>query len=144
MAWGLSESSESDSDDERPITKFKTNSLFYSHFKNGEYGPNWPDDLSAYPNQHHVLNNSIVDGATNATEDDSILADVSRISDANESRILSPGQILNSSSDFVLVREGDKFRPVRVVTDSNLLIPRRTPDAKFKVYLKRSIFPALL
>lgn len=141
MAWDLSESSESDCDDERPITKLKTNSFFYRQFQDGDFGPDWPDEFSAHPNQHHVLNHSIVDGQLNATANDSIFGNVSRISDPNESRILSPGLILDSTPDFVLVPEGDKFRPVRVVTNSNLLMPRRTPDVKFKVYIQIDQFP---
>lgn len=128
MDWGFSSSSDSDSDDDRPISKLRTDTIFYQHLQNEEFGADWPAD----PSQNHVDTINLNATRTNGIENES-LADVSQFSSLNGSRVLSIADLEETPNDIVLVNEGGKYRPMRVITTSEILPPRKTPD-KIKVH----------
>lgn len=132
--WGLSSSSDSDSDDDRPITKLKTNTEFYRQFQNGYFGPNWTNETNEI-HTNHVHTNHSYPLSPNVMQNESIPANTSCPSfNGNESRILSPSLILNTTPEnIVLIQEGDKFRPVRVITTTQLLSSKTSPEPKVKV-----------
>lgn len=127
--WGFSSSSDSDTDcDDQPITIFRTDTKYYRDFQNGEYGADWPQDVN---NQHAQLNHS---NASETNDIDSSHFVRNNSCDLNDSRILSPRTILDATcEDIVLIKDGDKLRPMRVISSKDLLPPRISPDAKPKV-----------
>ncbi|XP_055318277.1 uncharacterized protein LOC129576740 isoform X2 [Sitodiplosis mosellana] len=132
MNWGFSSSSESDSDEDRPVSKFRTDTLFYQQYQRGEYGDDWPIELLGHTSNHrlpnnHLANSSILfegNGHANTS-----FANLSRIVGLDESRILSPASIL-PADDIVFVNDGGKYRPIRVISKTEILPPRKTPDDK--------------
>lgn len=129
--WGFSSSSDNESDDGRTVTKFRTDSLFYQQFHRGEYGCDFPNvNLGATNHRTNIqANSSVLNGENDLAN--SSFANISRIPGLNESRILSPGLIMeNTLDDIVLINEGGKFRPMRVISQKELLTPRKTPDGK--------------
>lgn len=140
--WTLSSSSGSESDDDRPISAFRTDSQYYQHFQNGDYGENWPCHILDPNNQHTTngfANSSIIgDANTSLPNGHASFAEISHIYPTETPRIVSPSIILGDAPhDIVLIDEGGKFRPMRVITKEKLLAPRKTPERK---ELKVSIF----
>lgn len=134
--WGFSSSSGSDSDDDRPITKFRRNTQFYQQYQNREFGSNWPHDLpgpSVIPHHltnGHALNSSVLNGSNGHIS----INDVSRIPRLDESRILSPTSIIeNATEEFVLIKENGKYRPIRIIDNGEILPLRISPNSKMKV-----------
>lgn len=125
--WGFSSSSDSDSDEDRPVSKLRTDTQFYRQYYRGEYGDDWPADIVGHANnrrlQHNHLANSSILGEGSGHANTSF---------ANLSRILSPASIL-PVDDVVLVNEGGKYRPIRVISNSEILPPRKTPEGKSMV-----------
>lgn len=135
--WGFSSSSESDSDDDRPVSKIRMDTLFFQQFQqHGQTGDDWPIELSAQSSHNHhrianmQANSSIlmdVNGHANTS-----FANLSRIAGLDDSRIVSPANIL-PADDIVLINDGGKFRPIRVISKTEILPPRKTPDGKSNV-----------
>lgn len=134
--WGFSSSSEDESDDERPITKLKTNTEFYQNFQNGEYGADWPSNLrqeiSAEQQNSNHAPPPMQNGHANDTTDD---LNCTPTTNANGSMILSPSILNATPENIVLVNEGGKYRPIRVISLPELITSNNTPDAKPKVSL---------
>lgn len=131
MVWGISSSSGSDSDEDRPVSKLRTDTPFYRAFQNGNYGPEWPPDILAYSknqrelNARNALNSTLLDtSAMNSTLLNGSFGNINNVSVANKS-------VLGTTSDeVVLVREGEKLRVMRVVNVEDLLPPRTSPETK--------------
>lgn len=140
MDWGFSSSSQdSDSGDELAVSKFRRSTPFYQQHQNREYGANWPSHLFGYSVNQRTDNGQ----GNNSTISDSnghiSFADISRIPALDDSRIVSPGTIFgNAPDDIVLVNEGGKYRPIRVIFKQEILPPRRTPDGKSKVSIRKN------
>lgn len=133
--WGLSESSDSDTDDDRPFSTLSTNTQFYQMFQNGEYGADWPKDLQLQHQhaQSNQLNHSDV-SETNENESSHFVRNQS--ADLNESRtILSPRTILeNPAENIVFISDGGRLQAVRVIPKEEIhLLPIRQSPVKAKV-----------
>lgn len=132
--WGFSSSSDSESDEDRPVSAIRTDG-YYRHFQNGDYGANWPHHILD-PNNLNITNgfaNSSIIGDPNGSlpNGHASFADISHVQPIDNARIVSPSTILGSApDDIVLINEGGKFRPIRVITAEKLLAPRKTPDKK--------------
>lgn len=134
--WGFSSSSESDSDDDRPVSKIRIDTLFFQQFQHGQTGDDWPIEILAHSSHdHHKItnmqaNSSIlmdVNGHANTS-----FANLSRIVGLDDTRVVSPANIL-PADDIVLINDGGKFRPIRVISKTEILPPRKTPDGKSNV-----------
>ncbi|XP_031638528.1 uncharacterized protein LOC116350755 [Contarinia nasturtii] len=131
--WGLSSSS-SDSDDDRPVSKFRTETLFYKQYYRGEYGDDWPDHLHHVENhtQNVQANSSVL--IDNNDQQSTSFANISRIGLDDSHRVLSPSSLLtNTVEDIVLINEGGKYRPIRVISQREILPVRKSPEVKSKV-----------
>lgn len=136
MDWGFSSSSDSGSDDDRPVSTLRTDTQFYQHFQNDEYGADWPaDSRLVNSSQNHVDTNNFNGTRTNEIENESS-ANASQLSGLSGSRVLSMADLEETPNDIVLLNEGGKYRPIRVITTSAILPPRKTPD-KIKVHSDR-------
>lgn len=129
--WGFSSSSESDSDDDRPMSKLRTDTPFFQQYQRGEYGEDWPPEFRGFylGNQQtaRLANSSLlVDGNGNGNTS---FANLSRIVDLDESRVVSPASIL-PADDIVLINEGGRFRPIRVISKAAIVPIRKTPEGK--------------
>lgn len=145
MSFTLSSSSsESEDDDDRPMSRILS-TAFYHQFTNGTYHAYqecWPNAL--HPNNYnhqfvgHPHANHSMTSHMNGFGNDSTINDTSQL--FNGSRILDSSAILNETPvDYVLIKEGDKYRQVRVISPAALVQSHATPDqslvsVKHKIY----------
>lgn len=137
--WGFSSSSESDSDEDRPVSKIRTDSVFYQQYLRDDYSDDWPIELRG---GHHTNNHRFANVQANSSilldfneQPNTSFANLSRIADMDNSRVGSPDDIM-PVEDFVLINEGGRFRPVRVISKTELLPARKskTPESKVRTY----------
>lgn len=121
QTWSISSSSEDESDEDRPVSKIKA--PFYRHFQNDELGTNWPPTLqnctasTSRINQTHQQNGNSHDASSRSL---------------NSSIILPPDT--NIEEDVVLVpQSGGTYCAFRVIPESKIKTPHKTPDAKHTV-----------
>lgn len=123
MDFAFSSSSESDDDEDRPVSLFR-HTEFYWQFQNGShdaYGEPWPEQLPYYnnhlnekpqeqPHANHPM--QMQNGCDNSS-----FADTSR--PLNGSRLLDISAI-SHSEEFVLVKHGDKYVSMRVLSPTKV------------------------
>lgn len=130
--WGFSSSSEDDWDDERPTTKLKTNTNFYQNFQNGEFGADWPRDLTestAKDHQNHITQAAVP--CVSAQNGHAIDLNCTPNNFHGTSVLSSSAILATTPENIVLIDEGQgQYRPVRVISHRNLLTPRKTPEVK--------------
>lgn len=131
MSFAFSSSSDSEDDDDRPVSYAK-NTEFIAQICNGRYeaqDSEWPNELQCkchFAGHAKQSTAPLTNGFANSS-----MFDTSH-QQMNGSRILDSSAILNTTQEeeFVLIKVGDKFQRVRVVTDTEILqsaVPEQRP-----------------
>lgn len=140
MSFTLSSSSESEDDDDRPVTHVRSTEFIQQMCEgiyNAQFCPNWPNELHC---QCHFPGHSqssappppLANGCGNSS-----MADASHL--MNGSRILDSSAILNTTpeEEFVLIKVGDKYQQVRVIPSNAVLPSASAPEQRPMVSQKR-------
>lgn len=133
MSFTLSSSSESEDDDDRPVSRIR-NTEFFQQIYNGMYDTQlceWPNELrcncqfAGHAQANHSTAPPQVNGCANSS-----MADVSH--QMNGSRILDSSAILNTTpeEEIVLIKVGDKYQRARVIANTELLQSAGTSEQR--------------
>lgn len=136
MSFAFSSSSDSEDDDDRPVS-YARNTEFIDQICRGTYESQyceWPNELHCkcnFAGQQHANHSMAQPPHVNGFANSSMF-DTSHQQQMNGSRILDSSAILNTTQeeDFVLVKVGDKFQKVRVVTDTEILQSAGTSEQR--------------
>lgn len=141
MSFTLSSSSESEDDDDRPVSHIR-NTEFFQQIYNGMYDAQlceWPNELCCNCQfaGHSQANQSMAPPHVNGCANSSMIADVSN--QMNGSRILDSSAILNTTpeEEIVLIKVGDKYQRARVIANTELLQSAGTSEQRPVVSKKK-------
>lgn len=122
MDWSLSESSDSGSDEDRPVTRLRMDRDVFLQYLQNCWHENWPDE-----NQHRNYERQLPPPPppqnhfngwhrNERSFDNTSLDGSSYTSDANQSHRFFD----RPSDNIILLEEGGRFRPIRVITSHDL------------------------